>query len=68
MVLLAGGHSERLNGPGGRMRRVGLASAVPSAMAVEGFTKGEMLFVSRSRRSRAKSLARRARLVAAQQC
>ena len=50
------------------MSRVELASAVSGAMAVEGFTKGEMLFVSRSRRSRAKSLARRARLVAVQHC
>ena len=61
ILLLAGGHSESLNGPGGRVRRLELASPAPSAVSTEGATS----FVAhkpRRRRTRAKSLARRARL------
>lgn len=61
IVLLAGGHSERLNGPGGRIRRLELAS---SAMPVERSTRDSSPLLRRSRRSRVKSLARRAGLKA----
>lgn len=63
ILLLAGGHSESLNGPGGRVRRLELASPAQSAVSAEGATS----FVGhkpRRRRTRAKSLARRAALKA----
>lgn len=62
-VLLAGGHSESLNGPGGRVRRGELARPAPSAMPDEGAT-GFAAHRPRRRRTRAVSLARRARLEA----
>ncbi len=61
ILLLAGGHSESLNGPGGRVRRLELAKPAQSAVSVEGATS----FVAhrpRRRRTRAMSLVRRARL------
>jgi len=63
ILLLAGGHSERLNGPGGRVRRLELAKPAQSAVSVEGATSYE-IHKPRRRRTRAKSLARRARLKA----
>ena len=58
ILLLAGGHSESLNGPGGRIRREQLAGP---AMPVEGATS-YVAHQPRRRRTRAKSLARRAKL------
>ena len=61
ILLLAGGHSESLNGPGGRVRRLELASPAQSAVSAEGATSS-VAHKPRRRRTRAKSLARRARL------
>ena len=59
-ILLAGGHSERLNDLGGRVRRSQLAGL---AMPVEEVTSYKA-HVPRRRRTRAKSQARRAQLKA----
>ncbi len=63
ILLLAGGHSESLNGPGGRVRRLELAKPAQSAVSTEGATSF-VVYGPRRRRTRAKSLARRARLKA----
>ena len=63
ILLLAGGHSESLNGPGGRISREALASPESAAMPAEGATS-YVAHVPRRRRTRAKSLARRAQLKA----
>lgn len=63
ILLLAGGHSESLNGSGGRVSRLELAKPAMSAMLGEG-TTGFVAYEPRRRRTRAKSLARRARLKA----
>ena len=61
ILLLAGGHSESLNGPGGRVRRLELAKPAQSAVSAEGATS-YVAHQPRRRRTRATSLARRARL------
>ena len=61
ILLLAGGHSESLNGPGGRVRRLELAKPAQSAVSVEGATSF-VAYRPRRRRTRATSLARRTRL------
>ena len=63
VLLLAGGHSERLNGSGGRVSREELAKPADSAMPVEGATS-YAAHKPRRRRTRAKSQARRAQLKA----
>jgi len=63
VLLLAGGHSERLNGSGGRISREELASPVDPAMPAEGATSYRA-HKPRRRRTRAKSQARRAQLKA----
>lgn len=63
MLLLAGGHSERLNGPGGRVSREELASPADLAVSAEGATSYRA-HRPRRRRTRAKSQARRALLKA----
>ena len=63
ILLLAGGHSESLNGPRGRISRLELAKPAPAAMPAEGATSYEAHRPSR-RRTRAKSAARRAALKA----
>ena len=63
VLLLAGGHSERLNGSGGRISREELASPVDPAIPTEGATSYEA-HRPRRRRTRAKSQARRAQLKA----
>lgn len=63
ILLLAGGHSESLNGPGGRISREALASPESAAMPAEGATS-YVAHQPRRRRTRAKSLARRAQLKA----
>lgn len=63
ILLLAGGHSESLNGPGGRVRREALAKPESAAMPTEGATS-YVAHQPRRRRTRAKSLARRAQLKA----
>lgn len=61
VLLLAGGHSESLNGPRGRIRREALALPESPAMPAEGATS-YAAHVVRRRRTRAKSMARRAML------
>lgn len=63
MLLLAGGHSESLNGLEGQVRRRKLASPVNSAVSVEEATSYKA-YKPRRRRTRAKSMARRALLEA----
>lgn len=63
VLLLAGGHSERLNGSGGRVSREELAKPADSAMPVERVTS-YVAHRPRRRRTRAKSQARRAQLKA----
>ena len=63
ILLLAGGHSESLNGPGGRISREALASPENLAMPAEGATSFAA-YRPRRRRTRARSLARRAQLKA----
>lgn len=63
VLLLAGGHSERLNGPGGRIGREELAKPADLAMPDEGATS-YVAHKPRRRRTRAKSQARRAQLKA----
>ena len=63
VLLLAGGHSERLNGSRGRVSREELASPADPAMPSEGATSYEA-HSPRRRRTRAKSKARRAMLEA----
>ncbi len=63
VLLLAGGHSERLNGSGGRISRGELAKPDDLAMPTEGATS-YVAHRPRRRRTRAKSKARRALLKA----
>ena len=63
VLLLAGGHSERLNGLGGRIGREKLAKPDDLAMPSEEATSYEA-YQPRRRRTRAKSLARKAKLKA----
>jgi len=63
VLLLAGGHSERLNGPGGRVSREELAKPADLAVSTEGTTSYKA-YRPRRRRTRAKSQARRVSLKA----